>query len=87
MPTVILLDVSLSMSRPAGLSEGADEYQLKHLAVHGINTLLDHCTTHTKLEFVSLVIFLFCEIPFTLSDKLSCKGFHYQYVWSSDARR
>lgn len=54
MPTVILLDVSLSMTRPVQLSENA-EITRKQLAVQGINTFLDCLSTHSKLEFISLV--------------------------------
>ena len=55
MPTVILLDVSLSMSRPVAMPETTEEFQRRHLAIHGINAFLDYCATHTKLEFISLV--------------------------------
>lgn len=57
MPTVIALDVSLSMSRPVALSDSSEEYQRRHLAVHGINTLLDFISVNAKLEFTSLVSF------------------------------
>ncbi|CAL1538840.1 unnamed protein product [Lymnaea stagnalis] len=57
MPTVIALDVSLSMSRPVVLSDIPEEYQRRHLAVHGINTYLDYLSANYKLEFVSLVAF------------------------------
>lgn len=61
MPTVIALDVSLSMRRPvvgANVGEGLHSEQLTrhHLAIHGINTILHYLQTHSKLEFVSLVI-------------------------------
>ncbi|KAK6179916.1 hypothetical protein SNE40_012164 [Patella caerulea] len=56
MPTVIALDVSLSMSRLVK-TEGSEEYDKRHLAIHGINTLLDQINAHSKLEFVSLVVF------------------------------
>lgn len=55
MPLAIVLDVSLSMSRLVSPPEEVEEYQRKHLAVHGINILLDHLNVHSKLEFVSLV--------------------------------
>lgn len=54
MPTVILLDVSLSMTRPVQLSDGTETTR-KQLAVHGINAFLDHLSVHSKLEFISLV--------------------------------
>lgn len=55
MPLAIVLDVSLSMSRVASTPDDEEEYQRKHLAVQGINVLLDHLNAHSKLEFVSLV--------------------------------
>jgi hypothetical protein len=55
MPTVLLLDVSLSMSQPVTIPDCNEEYQLRHLAVHGLNTLLDLSAEHSKLEFFSLV--------------------------------
>lgn len=54
MPTVILLDVSLSMTRPVELGEN-NETTRKHLAVQGIAAFLDHLSVHSKLEFISLV--------------------------------
>lgn len=56
MPTVILLDVSLSMTRPVQLSDGTETTR-KQLAVHGINAFLDHLSVHSKLEFISLMAF------------------------------
>lgn len=60
MPTVIALDVSLSMRR---LVLGGDtkenllnEQTRHHLAIHGINTILNYLQNHAKLEFVSLVM-------------------------------
>ena len=58
MPTLLLLDVSLSMSRPVqgiAIEEGSEAIQVRQLAVNAINTLLDYLALHTKLEFVSLV--------------------------------
>lgn len=62
MPTVILLDVSLSMSRgvdavsPCQEEEDTERQILrKDLAAHGCNILLDHFIQHCKLEFASLV--------------------------------
>lgn len=57
MPTVILLDASLSMSRPVIISDCNEEYQRRHLAIHGLNSFLDHLAVNFKLEFVSLVVF------------------------------
>lgn len=57
MPTVIALDVSLSMSRPVSMADSSEEYQRRHLAVHGINTLLDFISINAKMEFTSLVCF------------------------------
>lgn len=54
MPTVILLDVSLSMTRPVQLSDGTETTR-KQLAEIGINAFLDHLSIYSKLEFISLV--------------------------------
>ncbi|KAH0952732.1 hypothetical protein HN011_009899 [Eciton burchellii] len=62
MPTVIALDVSLSMRRPV-LSNGPNDnvqnepMTRHHLAVHGINALLHYLQVNSKLEFVSLIAF------------------------------
>lgn len=55
MPTVIVLDVSLSMTRLIpGQSE--DENLTYHtLSIQGINQFLDYLTVTSKLEYVSLV--------------------------------
>lgn len=60
MPTVIALDVSLSMRRPVlgnGTNENNQTEHLTrhHLAVHGINALLHYLQANSKLEFVALV--------------------------------
>jgi hypothetical protein len=55
MPTVIVIDVSLSMTRPVFLPETGETHSHQHLAVCGINILLDYLAVHSKLEFVSLV--------------------------------
>ncbi|XP_012262128.1 integrator complex subunit 14 [Athalia rosae] len=64
MPTVIALDVSLSMRRPVVGSVGANDSSLQgeqltrhHLAVQGINALIDYLQVNSKLEFVALVVF------------------------------
>lgn len=62
MPTVLLLDVSLSMTRPIPPVEN-NEITRKHLAVQGIRAFLDHLSIHSKLEFISLVsVFTFCTL-------------------------
>lgn len=60
MPTVIVLDVSLSMRRPVpGFANNdvlAGEQLTRHtLAVQGINLLLNYLENNSKLEFVALV--------------------------------
>ncbi|XP_063600703.1 integrator complex subunit 14-like [Penaeus indicus] len=63
MPTVILLDVSLSMSRSVDVStpsqsEEVERLELrKDLAAHGCHSLLDHFAQHCKLEFACLISF------------------------------
>ncbi|XP_028814755.1 integrator complex subunit 14 isoform X1 [Denticeps clupeoides] len=56
MPTVVLMDSSLSMTRPVS-QEGSEEFQRKNLAVHGLTMLFEHMATNYKLEFTSLVAF------------------------------
>lgn len=56
MPTVVVVDVSLSMTRPVSV-EGSEEYQRKHLAAHGLTMLFEHMATNYKLEFTALVVF------------------------------
>ncbi|XP_054095327.1 integrator complex subunit 14 isoform X3 [Callithrix jacchus] len=56
MPTVVVMDVSLSMTRPVSV-EGSEEYQRKHLAAHGLTMLFEHMATNYKLEFTALVVF------------------------------
>lgn len=57
MPTVIALDVSLSMRRVVPNAYGSQTEPLTrhNLAVLGINTLLNYLQANCKLEFVSLV--------------------------------
>jgi len=59
MPTVLLLDVSLSMNRTvpgtALSSPVADANTYRHLAIRGIHSMLDYLAANNKLEFVSLV--------------------------------
>ncbi|KAL4228241.1 Von Willebrand factor A [Mactra antiquata] len=67
MPTIIALDVSLSMCRPVK-SEAQEDYSRKNLAIHGISTLLDYMSGNCKLEFTSLVVFSYLWeqlVPFT----------------------
>lgn len=52
MPTVIALDMSLSMLRCVQGGQGASYHQM---AVQMINEFLDYLTVHAKLEYVSLV--------------------------------
>lgn len=55
MPTVLLLDVSLSMSRPVPAADDSEAYTRRQLAIRAINAFLDHLEQNCKLEFVSLV--------------------------------
>ena len=74
MPTVLALDVSLSMCRPVQGETGTEEFQRKHLAISGVNNLLDHLSAHCKLEFVSLVSWDMLYEPHHLKTCLSCCG-------------
>ncbi|XP_063781664.1 integrator complex subunit 14 [Pseudophryne corroboree] len=67
MPTVVVMDVSLSMTRPVTV-EGTEEFQRKHLAAHGLTMLFEHMATNYKLEFTALVVFSSLwelTVPFT----------------------
>lgn len=57
MPTIILIDVSLSMLRPVLIPDCTETYQRRQLATHGINSLLDYMAHSCKLEFTSLMAF------------------------------
>ena len=65
MPTVILLDVSLSMTQPVSSTDGgssnssssSEPITRRQLAEAGLNTLLDFIAANNKLEFTTLVIF------------------------------
>ncbi|ESO88197.1 hypothetical protein LOTGIDRAFT_206942 [Lottia gigantea] len=57
MPTIIALDVSLSMSRLVKCESTTEDFDKRNLAIHGINTLLDYISSNCKLEFISLVVF------------------------------
>lgn len=56
MPTILLLDVSLSMNRVVPPIPPATEMLTRRsLAVTGINSFLDYMSLKNKLEFVALV--------------------------------
>ena len=56
MPTVVLLDVSLSMIRRVQTPDDQD-FQRRHLAIRGLYTFFDHLASKFKLEFTALVAF------------------------------
>jgi hypothetical protein len=60
MPSVLLVDCSLSMLRTLPQPKPNDEDEITHfqLASLGVNVLLDYLELDCKLEFVSLVITL-----------------------------
>lgn len=55
MPTVIALDLSLSMLYEVSSFETGEKHSRLELAIHGINTLLDYLSVHSKLEYVAIV--------------------------------
>ena len=55
MPVVLGLDVSLSMGRLIKTESSSEEISRKHLAIGGLNHLLDLIGANLKLEFTSLV--------------------------------
>ncbi|KAL1463748.1 hypothetical protein WDU94_015473 [Cyamophila willieti] len=63
MPTVIALDVSLSMARQLTSPELPEPFTYLQLAIHGIHSLLDYFGSFAKLEFVALTAFSStCEV-------------------------
>ncbi|XP_061531911.1 integrator complex subunit 14 isoform X1 [Phycodurus eques] len=56
MPTVVLMDASLSMTRPLS-QDTNEEFQRKNLAVHGLNMLFEHMASNYRLEFTALMAF------------------------------
>ncbi|XP_077451457.1 integrator complex subunit 14 isoform X2 [Stigmatopora argus] len=56
MPTVVLMDASLSMTRPVS-QDISEEFQRKNLAVHGLNMLFEHMASNYRLEFTALMAF------------------------------
>ncbi|KAG7301187.1 hypothetical protein JYU34_014035 [Plutella xylostella] len=68
MPTVILLDVSLSMFRPVPSSDTTETHTRFTLAAAAINSFLDYLNVHVKLEYVALVTYSSTHdvaVPFT----------------------
>lgn len=64
MPTIILLDVSLSMCRSVknfstkeSANSSGDSVEIKQLANVGIGTLLDYLAQNCQLEYTSLIVF------------------------------
>ncbi|XP_074603668.1 integrator complex subunit 14 [Brevipalpus obovatus] len=57
MPTVILLDVSLSMCRTVATHDANEILSAKQLAIYGLNVLLDYMSSNCKLELTSLMLF------------------------------
>ena len=57
MPTVVLLDVSLSMLRRVQTADDQDNLQRRHLAIRGLYTFFDQLSIKFKLEFTALVAF------------------------------
>lgn len=55
MPTLIALDVSLSMAYRVSDIETGEKFSRLQLAIHAINTLLDYLALHSKLEYVAVV--------------------------------
>lgn len=59
MPTIIALDVSLSMTRfiPAASNSAITDEKLTYhqLAIHGIRDFLNHLAKYSRLEYVALV--------------------------------
>ena len=57
MPTIILLDASLSMSRTLSLTDASEPETIKTIAVRGLSAFLDQVYNVCKLEFTALMMF------------------------------
>ena len=60
MPTVVLLDVSLSMTKPVSApipDSNVEETTRRHLAQIGLSHLFDYIALNDKLEFTAFVIY------------------------------
>lgn len=60
MPTIIALDVSLSMTKSVPITTNGthdENITYNQLAIEGINDFLNYLTKNSKLEYVSLVSF------------------------------
>lgn len=55
MPTIIAVDVSLSMAYRVSGFESNEKFTRLQLAAHAIGTLLDYLALHSKLEYVAIV--------------------------------
>ncbi|CAH0405992.1 unnamed protein product [Chilo suppressalis] len=68
MPTVILLDVSLSMTRPVPSTDSSENHNRLTISATAISAFLDYLSIHAKLEYVALVCFSSAyevSVPFT----------------------
>ncbi|EDO45684.1 predicted protein [Nematostella vectensis] len=78
MPTVVLLDVSLSMLRRLQVvDEQEGLLQRRHLAIQGLYAFFDHLSSKFKLEFTALVAFSSLweiAVPFTRDYELLKQG-------------
>lgn len=79
MPTVLVLDVSLSMIRP--IPGQTDDVTYHLLAVHGINQFLDYLTASSKLEYVSLVSTQLFHFKFDIG----CQIGQYSFIMRKEA--
>lgn len=57
MPTIILLDVSLSMCKTVVLQDTNEIQSIKSLAIQGLNQLLDYISANCRLELISLMLY------------------------------
>lgn len=77
MPTVVLLDVSLSMMRQVQTCDDQETIQRRHLACRGLYTLFDYLSSKFKLEFTALIAFSSLweiVVPFTRDYELLKQG-------------
>ena len=58
MPTVVLLDVSLSMMKNIqGIDQQESSINKRHLAIRGLYSFFDYLSENCRLEFTALIAF------------------------------
>jgi hypothetical protein len=69
MPTIIAIDVSLSMIKPIAILNEESGITWHSLAIIGINKFLDYLDLEHKMEYVSLVSDIYFSIKLLPENK------------------